>query len=83
MLSNICLGRDNVKLFRFRKPSAKTALGVTKAKKKVKKASGITAATKPLRASSNLKRKAKRKVGYYSTAGKVARKKKGPSFLGW
>ena len=72
-----------MKLFRFRKPSVKTVLGVTKAKKKIKKQSGITAATKPLRASSNLKRKAKRKVGYYSTAGKVARKKKGPSFLGW
>lgn len=43
-------GRDNVKLFRFRKPSVKTVLGVTKAKKKIKKQSGITAATKPLRA---------------------------------
>jgi hypothetical protein len=61
------------RLIRYRKPSLKTALGVTKAKKKIKKDLGITAATKPLRAKSNLKRRAKRRVGYESEPMKFLR----------
>ena len=57
-----------MRLVRKRKPSVKTMLGVTKAKKRVKKATGITAATKPLRAPTNLKRRVKRKTGYESEA---------------
>ncbi len=36
-----------MKLFRYRKPSLKTLLGVTKAKKRLKKELGITDALKP------------------------------------
>jgi hypothetical protein len=54
------------KLFRYRKPSVKTALGITKAKKRMKKATGITAATKPTRMVSNAERRTKRKMGYES-----------------
>ena len=56
--------------------------GMTKAKKRIKKVAGITAATKPLRYKTNLERKAKRKVGYYSTPGKMLRNKKAPTPVG-
>ena len=52
------------KLFRYRKPSVKTMLGVTKTKKAIKKKSGYYAATKPTRATGNAKRRVKRKLGY-------------------
>lgn len=55
-----------MKLFRYRKPSVKTMLGVTKAKKRFNKAVGITAAKRPFRAYGNAKRRALRSVGYYS-----------------
>ncbi|HHV43402.1 MAG TPA: hypothetical protein GXX57_01865 [Firmicutes bacterium] len=71
-----------MKRFRYRKPSVKTVLGITKAKKRIKKATGITAATKPLRAGTNFRRRVKRKVGYYSTAGKIVRHGKLPTPLG-
>ncbi len=71
-----------MKPFRYRKPSVKTALGITKAKKSVKRKTGITAATKPTRAVSNAKRRAKRKVGYYSAPAKMIRAKKPPTPLG-
>ena len=51
------------KLLRVRKPSLKTALGITKAKKSLNKAIGLTAIRKPFRAPGNLKRTVKRKVG--------------------
>ena len=51
---------------RYRKPSLKTMLGITKAKKRIKKATGITAVQKPFRAPKNMRRRVKRKVGYYS-----------------
>jgi hypothetical protein len=54
------------KLFRYRKPSAKTLLGVTKAKKAIKKQTGYYAATKATRAIPNAKRRVKRKAGYES-----------------
>lgn len=59
-------GEGEMKIFRHRKPSAKTLLGITKAKKRVKKTLGITAAMKPVRAPGNIKRRALRKAGYYS-----------------
>ena len=71
-----------IKLFRYRKPSAKTVLGVTKAKKTIRRKTGVTAATKPTRAYSNAKRQAKRKAGYYSGPAKMARAGKAPTPLG-
>ena len=62
-----------MKFFRYRKPSLKTVLGITKAKKRIKKDLGITALLKPFRWWTNEKRKIKRKVGYESDAGRVIR----------
>jgi len=62
-----------VRRFRYRRPSLKTLLGVTKAKKRIKKALGITAALKPFRWWTNTKRRIKRKVGYESEAGRLIR----------
>ena len=62
-----------MKLFRYRRPSLKTLLGVTKAKKRIKRELGITAALKPFRWWTNTKRRVKRKVGYESAAGRVFR----------
>ncbi len=52
--------------FRYRRPSVKTMLGITKAKKRFNKAVGITALKKPFRAPGNAKRRMLRKIGYYS-----------------
>ena len=52
--------------FRYRRPSIKTALGITKAKKRINKQLGITAIKRPFRAPGNAKRRILRKVGYYS-----------------
>lgn len=62
-----------MKLFRYRRPSLNTLLGITKAKKRIKKEVGITDALKPLRAWTNAKRRFKRKVGYESEAGRMIR----------
>lgn len=62
-----------MKLFRYRRPSVKTILGVTKAKKKLKRDLGITAVMKPFRFWTNQKRRVKRKVGYESAAGRLLR----------
>jgi len=62
-----------MKFFRYRRPSLKTVLGVTKAKKQIKKELGITAALKPFRWWTNTKRRIKRKVGYESEAGRMVR----------
>jgi hypothetical protein len=62
-----------MKFFRYRRPSLKTLLGVTKAKKRVKKELGITAALKPFRAWTNAKRRFKRKIGYESKGGRLIR----------
>jgi hypothetical protein len=59
--------------FRYRRPSWKTVLGVTKTKKKVKKKLGITALLKPFRWTTNQRRRLKRKVGYESEAGRMIR----------
>ena len=62
-----------MKFFRYRRPSLKTLLGVTKAKKRLKKELGITALMKPIRWWPNQKRRLKRKIGYESDAGRLLR----------
>ncbi len=62
-----------MKLFRYRRPSLNTLLGITKAKKEIKKELGITEAMKPFRWWTNTKRRFKRKVGYESDAGRLIR----------
>jgi len=51
---------------RYRRPSLKTMLGITTAKKRVKRSLGITAFMRPFRAPENAERRIKRHVGYYS-----------------
>jgi hypothetical protein len=58
---------------RYRKPSLKTLLGVTSAKKKIKKDLGIYEITKVLNAPKNTKRKVKRAMGYESEPMKIFR----------
>lgn len=53
-------------LFRYRRPSVKTMLGVTRAKKRLNKELGITAIKRPFRAPGNAKRRMLRRAGYYS-----------------
>jgi hypothetical protein len=62
-----------MKLFRYRRPSLNTLLGITKAKKGVKNELGIMAAMKPFRFWTNTKRRFKRKVGYESEGGRLIR----------
>jgi len=62
-----------MKFFRYRRPSWKTLLGVTAAKKRIKKDLGITAALKPFRWWTNEKRRAKRSIGYESGVGRAVR----------
>ena len=62
-----------MKLLRYRKPSLKTALGVTKTKRRVKKSLGVYEVTKVTNAPQNLKRRAKRKAGYESEPMKFLR----------
>jgi hypothetical protein len=62
-----------MKLFRYRRPSLKTLLGITKAKKQIKKDLGITALLKPFRWWPNEKRRIKRRIGYYSETGRLVR----------
>lgn len=62
-----------MKFFRYRRPSLKTVLGITRAKKRIKKDLGITALLKPFRWWPNEKRKIKREIGYESEAGRLVR----------
>jgi hypothetical protein len=62
-----------MKFFRYRRPSMKTLLGVTAAKKRIKKDLGITALLKPVRWWPNQKRKLKREIGYESATGRLLR----------
>lgn len=64
------------KLFRYRKPSLKTALGITKAKRKFTRATGGAVVRNPKAPLKNMERRIKRKAGYYSTPAKVARNRK-------
>ena len=62
------------KLFpRFRRPSLRTALGVTKAERTIKRKSGFYAATKITRLPYNTKRTILRRAGYYSGPMKLLR----------
>ncbi len=58
---------------RYRKPSLKTILGITKAKRKIKKDLGIYEVTKIINFSKNAKRKIKRSLGYESEIMKMFR----------
>lgn len=58
---------------RYRKPSLKSVLGITKAKRRVKKAAGIYNITKYTNAPKNAKTRLKRKAGYYSEPMKLLR----------
>ena len=62
-----------MKFFRYRRPSLKTILGITKAKKQIKKDLGITALLKPFRWWPNQKRRIKREIGYESEVGRLVR----------
>lgn len=62
-----------MKLFRYRKPSLKTVLGITKAKRQVKKSLGVYEVTKIINAPRNTKRRIKRELGYESEPMKFLR----------
>lgn len=74
-----------MKLFRYRKPSVNTLLGITREKRRIKRALGVSqvqAWTRP----SRIKQRAKYRIGLYSPAVRVVRntiKGKFPSFLGF
>lgn len=61
------------RLFRYCRPSLKTALGVTKARRRLGKATGYYRATRWTRAPQNMRRRALRKLGYYSGPAKFVR----------
>ena len=73
-----------MKLFRYRKPSLNTVIGITRAKRAIRKATGISTVeryTKP----SRIKQSLKQRVGIYSPTMTVVRqtsKGKLPSFFG-
>lgn len=71
--SCVILKGKEMKLVRYRKPSVKTVIGVTKAKNRINKAVGITAVKKPFRAPGNAKRSVLRHAGYYSEPFKLGR----------
>ena len=58
---------------RYRKPSVKRMLGVTKAKRQVKKSLGVDKITRVTNAPKNIERRSKRKVGYESEPMKLFR----------
>lgn len=58
---------------RYRKPSLKSALGLTKAKRSLKRDLGICKVTRYTNAPKNAKTRLKRKAGYYSEPMKLFR----------
>jgi hypothetical protein len=54
------------RFIRYRRPSLKTMLGMTRARKRMNRQLGITAAMLPFRAPGNMKRRMLRRAGYYS-----------------
>lgn len=70
---SLSVANDVLKFFRYRRPSLKTLLGVTKAKKEINKELGITALLRPFRWWPNKKRQIKREIGYESDAGRLIR----------
>ena len=73
-----------MKLFRYRKPSLNTLLGITAAKRRVKRELGISqveAWTKP----SRVKQRLKQQLGFYTPEARLIRQTlngKVPTFLG-
>jgi hypothetical protein len=73
-----------MRLFRYRRPSMSTLLGVTRAKRRIRRSLGISqfeGYTKP----SRIRQKLKREVGLYSPAARVIRQTsrgRFPTFLG-
>lgn len=59
--------------FRYRRPSLKTILGLTKTKRRIKKNLGVYEVTKYTNAPKNFKRRIKRGVGYESEPMKIMR----------
>ena len=51
---------------RYRRPSLRTALGVTRAERRIKTQTGYYAATRWTRAPYNVRRRMLRRAGYYS-----------------
>lgn len=58
---------------RYRKPSLKSMLGVTRTKKRINRQLGITAIKRPFRAPKNMERRVLRHAGYYSGPMKLGR----------
>jgi hypothetical protein len=74
----------NMKLFRYRRPSVNTLLGITKAKRRFRKVTGLSTIARYTN-SSRIKQRIKYKSGLYSPEVRVVRqtsKGKFPSFLG-
>jgi len=62
------------KLFpRYRRPSLKTALGLTKAKRQLKRATGIAQVERVINTPKNMQRRALRQTGYYTEPMKFLR----------
>ena len=62
-----------MRIIRYRRPSMKTMLGVTRAKKRLNRQLGITAVKRPFRTPGNYKRRVLRQAGYYSEPMKFMR----------
>lgn len=62
-----------MRLIRYRKPSLKTVLGITKAKRQLRKDLGLWGTSKLANPVASLKRKAKRELGYESEPLKLFR----------
>lgn len=62
-----------MRFFRYRRPSWKTILGITRAKRRIKKQVGITSLLKPFRFYGNQKRNILRKLGYESEPMRILR----------
>ena len=58
---------------RYRRPSLRSVLGITRAKKRMNRRLGITAVMRPVRARKNYERRVKRRLGYYSVPMKMFR----------
>jgi hypothetical protein len=61
------------RFIRYRRPSLKTMLGMTRARKRMNRQVGITAAMRPFRAPGNMKRRMLRRASYYSDPMKFLR----------
>lgn len=70
-----------MKLFRYRKPSLKRALGITQAKRNFTRMTGGAALRNPKSIVTNYERRMKRSVGYYSEPMKAVRNRH--RWFGW